>query len=187
MYCRCSFKAFGVILLHFNVVKTNWGSFSLKKNIFYLKKIWMGNTHTGKPGKTPENSHPWELTTKCLISVNRYHQVFTFFLAFNDNIKFLYLWMRQTIKSTSVSMGVQILWWWRCPPFWSNHLIYDINHFTVKSFFSKWPPGVFFPQKNSLWATGSFNLTRGPRAWRSADSRADRGRNRILKSVYLYL
>jgi hypothetical protein len=35
MDCRCSFKAFGVILLHFKVDKMNWGVIFTKK-IFFL-------------------------------------------------------------------------------------------------------------------------------------------------------
>jgi hypothetical protein len=47
MDCRCSFKACGVILLHFKVDKINPGVIFLKK--FFLAR--MGNTHSGK---TPE-------------------------------------------------------------------------------------------------------------------------------------
>jgi hypothetical protein len=65
MDCRCSFKAFGVTLVHFKVDKMNWGViFTQNKNLF----AQMGNTYSGKPQKSPlekpdfwvfpENSHP---------------------------------------------------------------------------------------------------------------------------------
>jgi hypothetical protein len=44
MNCRCSFKAFGVALLHFKVDKMNLGV------------TQMGNTHSGKPRKSLEKN-----------------------------------------------------------------------------------------------------------------------------------
>jgi hypothetical protein len=61
MDCRCSFKTFGIILLHFKADKMNWGSFSLN----FLK--W-GTPTLENPGNRwknsdfrvfLENSHPW--------------------------------------------------------------------------------------------------------------------------------
>jgi hypothetical protein len=63
MDCRCSFKAFGVILLHFN------------RGVFFFAR--MGNTHSGKPRKSlekhgfpviPANSHPCLMDWPTLIS-----------------------------------------------------------------------------------------------------------------------
>jgi hypothetical protein len=50
MDCRCSFKAFGVSLLHFKVDKMNWGSFSLKKK----KKFFSFSNGEHQLWKTPE-------------------------------------------------------------------------------------------------------------------------------------
>jgi hypothetical protein len=49
MECRCCFKAFGVLLLHFKVDKMNRGVIFFK--IFFAR---MGNTHSGKPRKSLE-------------------------------------------------------------------------------------------------------------------------------------
>jgi hypothetical protein len=53
MDCRCSFKAFGVTLLHFKVDKMNWGVIFTKKNI-YIFVAQIRNTHSGKPRKSLE-------------------------------------------------------------------------------------------------------------------------------------
>jgi hypothetical protein len=53
MDCRCSFKAFGVTLLHFKVDKMNWGVIFTKKKKYSFFSSQMGNTHSGK---NPENA-----------------------------------------------------------------------------------------------------------------------------------
>jgi hypothetical protein len=53
MDCRCSFKAFEVILLHFKVDKMNWGgggSFSLFKNLTGEHTLWKTQKLLEKPG-----------------------------------------------------------------------------------------------------------------------------------------
>jgi hypothetical protein len=54
MDCRCSFKAFGVILLHFKVDKMNRVFFS--KQIFVAR---MGTPTLENPGNRWKNQHFW--------------------------------------------------------------------------------------------------------------------------------
>jgi hypothetical protein len=68
MYCRCSFKAFGVTLLHFKVDKINWGVIFTKKKKKKMFLKWGTPTLENPENRWknldfqvfPENSHPGE-------------------------------------------------------------------------------------------------------------------------------
>jgi hypothetical protein len=61
MDCRCSFEAFGVLLLHFRVDKMNWGVIFTKQKIF---KFEWGTPTLENPeiaGKNQKSRFSWKI------------------------------------------------------------------------------------------------------------------------------